>query len=81
MYLYRLWYDGAEWCCYVIAKSRGRAKSLFHNYWEEGDYIDIRGEKVRSADGHEEKILDYDCEELEELGEKYDIPEEFYWEE
>lgn len=81
MYLWRLWYDGADWCCYVIAKSRGRAKALFHNYWRERDFIDVRGEKYATADGHEEKILDDDCEELRELGGKYNIPECFQWEE
>lgn len=81
MYLWRLWYDGADWCCYVIAKSRSRAKSLFHNYWREGDFIDVRGEKYATADGHEEKILDDDCEELRELGAKYNVPEFFEWEE
>lgn len=37
----------------------------------EGNYNNIRCEKYSSANGHEEKILDKDCEELKELGAKY----------
>lgn len=57
MYLWRLWYAGADWCCYVIAKSRSRAKSLFHNYWREGDFIDVRGESMQQQTDTKKKFL------------------------
>lgn len=71
MYLWRLWYAGNDWCCYIITNRKSRAKSLFHKYYMEGNYNNIRCEKYSLANGHEEKILDEDCEELKELGAKY----------
>jgi hypothetical protein len=80
MFLWLMRYAESDWCCYVIASSRGRAKMLFHEYWRSefcGDYCDVRGSKVKPADGFDEAVLDIDCPILNELGVHYMTQEEF----
>lgn len=77
MFLWLMRYAEAEWCCYVVAPTRGTAKALFHEYWRlEGDYCDVRGSKVKPADGYPEGVYDTDCEVLAELGVQYITQEE-----
>ncbi len=71
MFLWCCWYDTDEWCCYVIAPTRGRAKSLFHEYWREGEYTDVRCYKVKEAPEMEQGVYDTTCPELEALGVRY----------
>ena len=71
MFLWCCWYDNEEWCCYVIAPSRGRAKSLFQDYWCEGEYTDVRCCKVKEAPGMKQGVYDTTCLELEALGVRY----------
>lgn len=74
MYLWICWYCTDEWASYVIAPTRGRAKSIFHEHWRAtvyDEYTDVRAQKIRTADGHEESVLDTDCPELENLGVRY----------
>lgn len=68
MFLWCCWYDTENWCCYVIAPTHGRAKSLFHEYWREGEYADVRCFKVKKADGMEEGVYDATWPGLEALG-------------
>lgn len=78
MFLWCMRYCTSDWCCYVIAPTRGKAKMLFHEYWKlEGDYCDVRGSKVKPADGYQECVLDVDCEILSELGVHYMTQEEW----
>lgn len=79
MYLWICWYATDEWVCYVTAPTRGRAKSLFHDYWRGtvyGEYTDVRTQKIRPSDGYQEAVLDMDCPELEALGARYLSEEE-----
>lgn len=78
MFLWTVYYKDAEWVCYVIAQTRGRAKSIFADYWKEGEYTDIRCYKAKPADGYDEAIYDYDCEVLAELGVRYMTETEYY---
>lgn len=74
MFLWLCWYVQDEWGCYIIAPTRGRAKSLFHDYWAGtlyGEYTDIRATKIKAADGYEESVLDMDCETLAALDVHY----------
>lgn len=71
MFLWLVRYEGDEWCCFVIAQSRGRAKALFQDYWREGEYTEVRCRKVKDATGSEEGVYDVDCPVLEELGVRY----------
>lgn len=71
MFLWLCWYANDEWCCYVIAPTRGKAKWLFQNYWREGFYTDVRCRKVKEAPGMDQGIYDMDCPELEALGVRY----------
>lgn len=71
MFLWLCWYTNDEWCCYVIAPTRGKAKSLFHNYWDEGWYTDVRCCKVKEAHEARQGVYDMDCPELEALGVRY----------
>lgn len=79
MYLWTVYYKNEDWCCYVIAPTRGRAKYLFQDYWREGEYTDIRLNKVKEANGYSEGVYDMDCDVLRELGVRYLTEEE--WEE
>ncbi len=79
MYLWTVYYKNEDWCCYVIAPTRGRAKFLFQDYWREGEYTDIRLNKVKEANGYREGVYDMDCDVLRELGVRYLTEEE--WEE
>lgn len=84
MFLWAMRYRLSDWCCYVIAPTRGAAKALFHEGWKwDGDYIDVRGHKVKAADGYPEGVYDIDCEILAELGAHYMTQEEWdkFWEE
>ena len=40
MFLWNVWYKDYEWGCFVIAKSRGKAKALFQEYWREGEFTE-----------------------------------------
>lgn len=80
MFLWDVWYKDEEWWpwpCFVIAKSRGKAKALFQEYWREGEFTDVRCRKVMPIDGHEEDegVYDAPCPLLEELGVRY-LPDE-----
>lgn len=76
MFIWNVWYAGDEWCCFVVAHSRGRAKALFQDYWREGEYTEVRCRKVKEAPGAEEGVYDVDCPALEELGVRYLSEEE-----
>ena len=78
MFLWMMRYYLSDWGCYVIAPTRGKAKRLFHECWkQDGDYCDVRGSKVKSADGYPEGVYDTDCEILTELGVHYMTQEEW----
>lgn len=82
MFLWFMRYWQSEWGCYIIAPTRGAAKAMFHDYWNlDGDYCDVRGSKVKPADGYPKGVYDIDCEILTELGVHYMTQEEFdsYW--
>lgn len=84
VYLWTVYYKNEDWCFYVIAPTRGRAKYLFQYYWENdcwghGEFTDIRLNKVKEADGFREGVYDDDCDVLRELGVRYLTEEE--WEE
>lgn len=69
MKLYLVYFRDQEWGCYVVAPSRGRAKSLFYEYWRwDGEYTDIRCRKLKSVDQKDEKLYDTNCPELEAMG-------------
>lgn len=44
---------------------------MFQNYWNEGDYTDVRCIKVKEAANARKGVYDMDCEELEKLGIRY----------
>ncbi len=76
MFVWFVWYkDDDAWGSFVIAKSRGRAKSRFQDYWREGEFTDVRCQKIKSADGYDEGVYDAPCPLLEELGVRY-LPDE-----
>lgn len=79
LYLWTVYYKNEDWCCYVIASTRGRAKYLFQYYWRNGEYTDIRLNKVKEANGYREGVYDMDCDVLRDLGVRYLTEEE--WEE
>lgn len=81
MFLWMCRYSDDEWCCFVIAPSRGRAKALFQDYWKEGDFTEVRCRKVKSADGAEAGVYDVNCPVLTELGVHYLTEEEIELEE
>lgn len=77
MFLWFMRYWQSEWGCYVIAPTRNIAKTLFHEYWKlDGDYCDVRGSKIKPADGYPGGVYDVDCEILAELDAHYMTQEE-----
>ena len=76
MVLWSCSYKNCEWRCYVIAKTKGKAKSLFQDYWRDGEYIDIGVYKVKEAKGFVEGIHDMDDDVLKQLGVRYLTEEE-----
>ena len=52
----------------MIALTHDRAKSLFHEYWREGENTDVRLFKVKEAPGMEEGVYDATWPGLEALG-------------
>lgn len=67
--------DSEEWGCWVAERTRGKAKSLFYQYWKyemHFDFTDLRTreEKVDTS-SLSPQIFDDDCEQLEKLGLKF----------
>lgn len=67
-----------DWCTYVIAPSRSKAKMMFADHWSRdmGEYIDVRARKVKPADGFATQVCDVQCPELTALGVRYLTDEE-----
>lgn len=80
MFLWWVEFDDDEWGCFVVAETRGKAKSAFWQYWNStctAEFTDIRCTKRKAADGHKSgAIYDMDCPELAALGERYLTEEE-----
>lgn len=77
MFVWFVWYKYDDaWGSFVIAKSKGRAKSRFQDYWRAGEFTDVRCKKIKSADGYEEGVYDDQCQTLDELGLQYLTEEE-----
>ena len=47
MTLYVCYYKNEDWCCYVAAPTRGKAKHLFNEWGGHGWYTDVRTQKVK----------------------------------
>lgn len=77
MYLWICWFrNDDDWGCYVIAPTRGRAKSMFFKHFKDQWfyvqwYTDVRSQKVKEAPGQQEGIYDMDGPVLEALGVRY----------
>ena len=72
MNVYLCSFKNDEWCCYVAAITRNKAKSLFYEYWKsDGDYTDVRCCVVKRGVQIPTGVYDMDCEELEKLGLHY----------
>jgi len=77
MYLWWVEYYDEEWGCYVIAKTRGKAKLMFGSYFGRGEWNDIRSTRLKVANGYAAALLDdEDDPRLAELGVKYVDPDE-----
>ena len=63
----------SDWCAYVIAPTRGKAKKMFLDYFNDGfdDYLNVRCRKVKSADGFQPQVCDLQNEVLDALGVSY----------
>lgn len=76
MILYICYYKNRDWCCYVAAPTRGKAKHLFNEWDGHGWYTDVRTQKVKDCPDTPERVYDEDCPELEKLGVRYLTEEE-----
>lgn len=64
-----------EWCCYIFAETRGRAKTLFKKWYpgyECPKYTDIHTSIVKKDVGGEEEVCGDDCQRLKDNGIEYD---------
>ena len=57
-----------EWVCYISAETRGKAKSAFHNYWNEAEYTDVRCLLIKRGVQIPKGVYDDDCDELKAYG-------------
>lgn len=73
MFLWLCYLFNEEWVAYVIAPSRGKAKKMFFDHFNDGTiyYTDVRARKVKPADGFSPKVCDTQCVELDRLGVQY----------
>ena len=76
MTLYACYYKNCEWCCFVAAPTRGKAKHLFDEWDGHGGYTDVRAQKIKDCPDTQEGVYDEDCPELEKLGVRYLTEEE-----
>ena len=78
MFLWLCYLFNEEWVAYVIAPSRGKAKKMFFDHFNDGMifYTDVRARKVKPADGFSPKVCDMQCEDLDALGVHYINDEE-----
>lgn len=65
-----------DWGCYVIADTRGRAKSIFHrgyasDYTSSRSYTDVRAHRLKDVYFSDEAIFEGNCPELAVLGFRY----------
>ena len=74
--LIRLLLQNEDWCCYVAAPTRGKAKHPFNGWDGHGRYTDVRAQKVKDCPDTPEGVYDADCPELEKLGVRYLTEEE-----
>ena len=72
MNLYKVYPFGDEWCCYVFAETRNKAKTmLVHYFTNDDEYIDYGCKTVKKNVGGEPEVCDGDCERLVVCGVKY----------
>lgn len=84
MFLWKCWFSGDnDWCCYVIAPTRGKAKAMFFDWekemifsWNHDDYVNVRSRKIKPAEGFAAQVCDMQCPELDALGVRYLTQEE-----
>lgn len=79
MFLWLCWLEFDNWCVYVTAPTRGKAKSMVLSHFNDIcflQYTDIHAIKKKVADGYTAKVYEEDCPELEALGYRYMTEEE-----
>lgn len=80
MNVYACNYKDDAWDCFVVAGTRGEAKSLFHSsfhsYCSENLYTDVRSSIVKRGVQIPAGVYDIDCPELEQIGLRYLSAEE-----
>lgn len=77
MTLYVCYYkNDDDYCCYIAAPTRGKAKQLFTEWDGHCLYIDVRTQKIKDCPDTPEGVYDDDCPELEKLGVRYLTEEE-----
>ena len=79
MFLWLCWFEYEDWCVYVTAPTRGKAKAMVFSHFNDIcflQYTDIHAIKKKAADGYPAKVYDEDCPELEALGYRYMTEEE-----
>ena len=78
MHLYQV-YMGDEYCCFVFAETKNRARYMCHNYFDE-DYIDTTAYLRVKDTGGKEALIDSDYDEnysrVTNLGYRYATEEE-----
>lgn len=58
MILYVCYYKNEDWCCYVAAPTRGKAKHLFNEWYGDGWYTDVRAQKIKDCPDTPEGVYD-----------------------
>jgi hypothetical protein len=73
MNLYMVYPRGDDWCCYIFAETRNKAKMmLLHYFTYDDEYIDYGCRTIKKDVGGESEVCDEDCERLKMYDIEYD---------
>lgn len=73
MNLYKVMPITYDWCCYIFAETRNKAKSMLVGHFDDDNkYIDFRCETIKKNVDGNSQICDVDCNRLKNLKITYD---------
>lgn len=74
MNLYKVYPLKDEWCCYVFAETRNKAKTmLVHYFTSDDEYIDYGCRTIKTDVHGDSEVCDENCDRLAALDVHYDI--------
>lgn len=72
--LYLVYPRSDEWCCYIFAESRNKAKYMIvghFSHYDGSEYIDYNAVTIKKDVGGSPEVCDLDCDRLKAIGIEY----------